>query len=201
MLHTGNDCRNGTCPICGLPKNYDKDCNHPLILSDVKPAALSRIRALGKYVTPYKGLVHNLKYQNKRKLARVLGLGLANVINSDPILSRADYIIPIPLHSTRLRERGFNQALLLAKEASFSSGITLADCLTRKKNTRSQTQFNYRARMKNISGAYQFKPSLDFSIKDRRAILVDDVITTGATLAEAANVLVQNGAREYMERL
>jgi len=186
----------GVCPICGLPTSFNEECAHPLLLSGLRPNILSRIRALGKYIAPYKGLVHNFKYQNKKKLARVLGLGLANVISSDPILSRADYIVPIPLHSARLRERGFNQSLLLAREVAFSSGIALKDCLHRRKSTRSQTELDYSQRMENISNAFQFKSKLDFILKDRRVILVDDVITTGATLTEAAKILIENGASE-----
>jgi ComF family protein len=151
---------------------------------------------LGKYTTPYIGLVHNFKYQNKKKIARVLGLALSHLITSDPILSRADYIIPIPLHPARLRERGFNQSLLLAQEAAFGSGITLKDCLIRTKNTPSQTQLDYDSRAKNIRGAYQLKTRLDFSLKDKRVVLVDDVITTGATLTEAAKTLIENGVTE-----
>jgi ComF family protein len=186
----------GTCPICGLPKSFDETCSHPLIHSGVKANALTRIRALGKYVTPYKGLVRNFKYQNKKKIALVLGLGLANLVSSDPILSRADFIVPIPLHPARLRERGYNQSLLLAQETAFSSGVTLKDCLARKKYTRPQIELDYTARAKNISEAYKLKPNLDFSLKDKRVILVDDVVTTGATLAEAAKTLIENGVTE-----
>lgn len=186
----------GVCPVCGLPVGYNETCHHPLIQIGLRPNILSRIRALGKYVSPYRGLVHNFKYQNKKKLAQVLGLGLANVINSDPILSRADYIVPIPLHPARLRERGYNQALLLAEETAFSSGITLKDCLHRNRYTTSQTQLDYTERMKNLSNAFQLKSKVDFILKDRRVILVDDVITTGATLVEAAKTLIENGVGE-----
>jgi ComF family protein len=183
------------CPICGMPKSYD-DCRHPLFHSGTKINRLTRIRALGKYVTPFKGLIHNFKYQSKTKLSQVLGLGLANLINSDPILSRADYIVPIPLHPARLRERGFNQSLLLAQESAFCSGVQLKDCLLRKKNTRSQTKFDYKSRQENINDAFQLKPNLAFPLKDKRVILVDDVITTGATLSEAADTLIKNGVKE-----
>ena len=186
----------GVCSVCGLPKSSDETCSHLIIQEGIRPNVLTRIRALGKYTTPYKGLVHNFKYQNKKKIARVLGLALSNLITSDPILSRADYIIPIPLHPARLRERGYNQSSLLAQEAAFSSGITLKDCLIRKKNTPSQTQLDYKARAKNIRGAYRLKNSLDFSLKDKKVVLVDDVITTGATLTEAAKVLIENDVSE-----
>jgi ComF family protein len=157
---------------------------------------LSRIRALGKYQPPYKGLVHHFKYQAKTKISKVLGLGLANLINSDPILSRARYLVPIPLHPARFRERGYNQSLLLAREAGFSSGISVLDCLKRVKYTKSQAQLDYEQRLKNIRNAYQLKLNMDKSLQDARIILIDDVVTTGTTLSEAAKTLKENGAAE-----
>ncbi|MCX7784850.1 MAG: ComF family protein [candidate division WOR-3 bacterium] len=186
----------GICSVCGMPKDWDEQCEHPNFKSGVRTQFLSRIRALGKYQMPYKGLVHNFKYHNKRKIAQVLGLGLGNVINSDPILSRADFIVPIPLHPARLRERGYNQSLLLAQETAFNSGLTLLDCLQRKKNTKSQTQLDYTARTENIREAYRLKQDLNVSLENKRVILIDDVITTGATLSEASRILLQNGAKE-----
>lgn len=183
----------GTCSICGIPKIREGTCKHHLGWIQSK---ISRIRALGLYGKPYIELIHNLKYLNKKKIAQVLGLGLTNVINSDPILSRADFIVPIPLHSSRLRERGYNQSLLLAQEAASGSGITINDCLIRKKNTRSQTELDQIKRIKNINGAFTIKPKLNYSIKDKRVILIDDVMTSGTTLAEAAKVLIENGASE-----
>ncbi|MBS4015837.1 MAG: ComF family protein [Candidatus Latescibacteria bacterium] len=184
----------GTCPVCGLPKSDNEECIHQLFLSGVRPHTLARIRALGKYAPPYFGLIHNFKYQQKKKIGKILGLALANLVNSDPVLSRARYIIPIPLHPARLRERGYNQSLILAQEASFCSGITLLDCLKRIKYTKSQTQLDYQHRMKNIRDAYKLKSEYTGLIKDSRVILIDDVITTGATLSEAAKTLKENGA-------
>lgn len=186
----------GTCPICGLPKASDEECLHPLIASGFASIVLTRIRAIGTYTPPYKGLVHNFKYQSKTKLAKILGLGLTNLITTDPILSRADYIVPIPLHPARKRERGFNQSLLLAQETSAGCGFKLIDCLRRSKNTKSQTQFNYKSRIDNIRGAFELKQKFQPLLKNKRAILVDDVITTGATLTEAARVLINNGVSE-----
>lgn len=186
----------GVCAVCGMPKDWNEQCEHLIFKSGIKASTLSRIRALGKYKPPYKGLVHNFKYHNKRKIAQVLGLGLANVITSDPILSRADYVVPIPLHPARLRERGYNQSLLLAEQTAFNSGLNLLDCLQRKKNTKSQTQIDYTARAENIKDAYQLKQKISVLLKDKRVILIDDVITTGATLSEAGRVLLQNGVKE-----
>ncbi len=186
----------GVCPICGLPKDNNNECLHPLLQSGNVPNVLARIRALGTYTTPYKGLIHNFKYNSKTKLAKILAMGLSNLITSDPILSRADYLAPIPLHPARLRERGFNQSLLLAEQTSANSGFKLLDCLRRIENTKSQTQFNYKTRITNIRGAFEIKLKYQPAIKNKRVILIDDVITTGATLSEAAKTLITNGAVE-----
>ncbi|MCX8014814.1 MAG: ComF family protein [candidate division WOR-3 bacterium] len=186
----------GVCPICGMPKDYDDKCRHILFHNREKINKLTRIRALGKYLPPYLGLIHNFKYYHKKKVAKVLGLGLTNLINSDPILSRADYLTPIPLHPARLRERGFNQSLLLAHETALGSGIKLNDCLRRKRNTKSQTSYDHQKRISNVANAFALKPKLELPIKDRKVILIDDVITTGATLVEAADTLIKNGASE-----
>ncbi|MDW7987231.1 MAG: double zinc ribbon domain-containing protein, partial [candidate division WOR-3 bacterium] len=71
----------GTCVLCGYPKAFNEKCRHPLIRNN---NVLLRIRALGKYETPYQNLLHNLKYYECINLGKVLGLGLANLINSDP---------------------------------------------------------------------------------------------------------------------
>ncbi|MCS7257999.1 MAG: phosphoribosyltransferase family protein, partial [candidate division WOR-3 bacterium] len=84
----------------------------------------------------------------------------------------------------------FNQAEVLAAEASFGSGIEFLNCLKRKKNTKSQITLKHDARIKNVSGAFVVKDDFLKKVKDRRVILVDDVITTGATLQEAAQALV-----------
>ncbi|MEO0084338.1 MAG: ComF family protein [candidate division WOR-3 bacterium] len=186
----------GVCPICGMPKDYEDKCNHILFHNRSGANKLTRIRALGKYLPPYLTLIHHLKYHSKKKIAKVLGLGLTNLINSDPILSRADYLTPIPLHPARLRERGFNQSLLLAKETAFGTGIKLNDCLKRKKNTNSQTGYDNQKRVLNVANAFVLKNNLDFSIDKRKVILVDDVITSGATLVAAADTLIKNGVSE-----
>ncbi|MEO0072430.1 MAG: ComF family protein [candidate division WOR-3 bacterium] len=179
----------GVCPLCGYPKAFEDKCYHPLKTCPCGDSGLIRIRALGKYNIPFKNLLHRFKYQEYTKVGKLLGLGLANLIGSDPVLSRADFIVPIPLHPARRRERGFNQAEILAKEACLNTGIEFLNCLSRKKNTKSQTILNHKARLENVIGAFSIKEDFLIKIKDRRIILVDDVITTGATLQEAARIL------------
>lgn len=184
------------CSICGLPYDHSEKCSHPILKYNNQTSVLDRIRALGKYQIPYQGLIHHFKYQQKTKIGKLLGFALAKLIMSDPILSRARYLVPIPLHPARLRERGFNQSLLLAQEISINTNLGVLDCLKRVKNTKSQTDLNYLSRLKNIKNAFQIKNKFQEIIKNNYLIIVDDVITTTATVSEAASILKSCQAHE-----
>ena len=95
------------------------------------PFAPVAVRALGGYAPPYSGLIHGLKYDGKRKLAPLLGAALAGLVDSDPELSSADLLCPVPLHPARKRERGYNQSELLAREVAASVGIESINGLRR----------------------------------------------------------------------
>jgi len=155
---------------------------------------LKRIRTLGGYDSPRKELIGELKYHHKPSLAKILGREMGVILNSDPILKTSDIIIPIPLHPARKRERGYNQAELLAEEISRFTHIPFSDCLERVKNTKAQVTLSERERLENVKGAFKLKKGVDISGK--RVILVDDVFTTGATLNAAALSLLEGGAEE-----
>jgi ComF family protein len=177
------------CSHCGWPiepHQSCKNCNRNL--------SLTRVRALGHYATPLKELIHHLKYSNKRSLAKIIGAKMGVVLNSDPILKQAEYLIPIPLHPARKRERGYNQSELLAREISQFSGMPMIDCLKRKRNTKSQTSLSPDDRQKNVLDAFVARPN--YNLQDKRVILIDDVSTSGATLDAAARALVKAGAKE-----
>jgi predicted amidophosphoribosyltransferase len=96
-----------------------------------------------------------------------------------------------------MRERGFNQSLLLAAAISMSTGIPLADCLVRRKNTSTQTmKTSPAARQKNLAGAFRLRP--DAGVGGKTVLLVDDVMTTGATLDQAAQALLKGGAANVL---
>lgn len=102
-----------------------------------------------------------------------------------------DFIVPMPLHSSRLRERGFNQALEIARGVSKKTGIALLPAVCKRiKNTPSQTGLPWKAREKNVKGAFTCQADL----AGRRIAILDDVMTTGATLNELAKVLRKSGA-------
>lgn len=161
------------------------------------PIALSRVRAVGLYQPPFSELIQALKYRQKTALVSVLGGALALLLEQDSELKSADGICAVPLHPARLRERGYNQAEFLAKEVAKVTQIPLLDPLVRIRNTKSQTDMkDESARMKNVLNAFTVKPNVRFN--GERLILVDDVMTTGATISAAAKELRGAGAGEIM---
>jgi ComF family protein len=161
------------------------------------PFSLSRVRALGLYVPPFDKLIQAFKYSGKTKVGELLGQGLAALVRQDEVLSAADAVCPVPLHPARLRERGFNQSLLLAAAISMSTRIPLAEFLARTKNTATQTlKTSPEARQKNLAGAFRLRP--DAGVGGKRVLLVDDVMTTGATLDQAAQKLLKGGAASVL---
>jgi ComF family protein len=181
------------CPKCGRPCTRTAEtCGH---CED--RFSLSRVRALGVYAPPFNNLVQAFKYSGKTRVGELLGQALSALVEQDEVLSEADAVCPIPLHPARLRERGFNQSLLLAAAVSMTTGIPLADCLVRWKNTSTQTtKTSPEKRRKNLEGAFRLKPDAD--VRGKTVLLVDDVMTTGATLDPAARELLKGGAASVM---
>ncbi len=141
--------------------------------------------------------IHQMKYGGKAYLARPLGKLMA-YFATDWLEDCDRYLImPVPLHPKRLRERGYNQSLLLARAMSLLLGIKI-DLLSlrRVKNTRSQTGLNSEERKKNVRGAFALDREKDF--KGQSIILVDDVATTGHTMNECAKILKTAGCEEVL---
>jgi ComF family protein len=111
----------------------------------------------------------------------------------------SDYLVPVPLHVVRKRERGYNQSQVLVRELCYSLNINqLPSGLVRTRNTRSQTELTWEERLDNVRNAFTLKNIEEFSdkIKDKTVLLVDDVFTTGATLDTCAGVLMSGGVKE-----
>ena len=105
---------------------------------------------------------------------------------------RFDVVIPVPLHPTRKRERGFNQAELLAQILSVKAGLVIQEMLERIRYTTTQTAFDRAERMENLQGAFRLRKKAH--VRGLRVLLIDDVLTTGSTLSECARVLKAAGA-------
>lgn len=141
-------------------------------------------------------LIHRFKYNNTPELARALGGLACGVLQNSDV--KADLIVPLPLHWTRQMKRGFNQSALLGEFIAGQSGIEYCDLLKRSHQTRQQAKLSREERRKNLKGAFSLKESYKGSeiCKNRAILLVDDVITTGATLTEASEILLNAGASE-----
>jgi ComF family protein len=149
---------------------------------------VARGRAIGAYDGALRSIVHALKYGGRRTLARPLAALLA--YHGSGILDGATVVVPVPLHRTRQRARGFNQAAEIARHLP----LPLAHALKRVRATPSQTDLPAAKRHANVRGAFALKRRAE--IRGAIVVLVDDVSTTGATLEACARVLTEGGARE-----
>lgn len=147
--------------------------------------------ALGYYLGEIRRVVHRLKYGGKRSLARPLGSLLAAKLSTVPWLSSVDLLVPVPLHRQRLIKRGYNQAALLSKAVGKKLQLPVKEILLRVKDTQSQTGLIRGQRKKNIEGAFRCREELR---EGCHLLLLDDVLTSGATAGEAARVLKAAGA-------
>jgi ComF family protein len=142
------------------------------------------------YTFPVDQMIPNLKYRGRLAVAPVLGECLARVVETAP---RPDRLIAMPLHARRIRERGFNHASEIAREAGRRLGLPLdTDCCQRVRDTPPQMGLKHEARCRNIRGAFHCSADL----KGLRIAIVDDVMTTGASLDELAKTLKLAGAAD-----
>lgn len=172
------------CSQCALPCT-DKLCGHCLS----KPPYFDACYGLFSYQFPLSALLQAYKYGNKLHLARTLGLLLKNRVPVDAV----DTVIAMPMHPQRLKERGFNQALEIARVVCAEQAQKLDyDSVQRHKNKPAQVSLAWQARLKNIIGVFKVQSSVH--IAGQRIAIVDDVMTTGASLNELAKTLKQAGA-------
>lgn len=172
------------CPICALPTTQGEICGHCL----KKMPPFDHTVAAFTYAFPVDKLIGALKFHERLTLVN----SLADAV-SKQIEFRADCIVAMPLHPLRLRERGFNQSLLLARRIAKTLRIPLlVDACQRIRNTTPQSTLPWKERDKNMRDA--FNCAIGFGGK--HVAIVDDVLTTGASVGELAKVLRQSGANE-----
>ena len=150
------------------------------------------------YTGSVKKLIHEFKYSGKDYLGKPLGKLMHAFIRDYQLpIEHLDFVVPIPLHKSRQREREFNQAEILSQEVAreFEKKV-LTDALIRVKPTKTQTKLTFQERCQNVEKSFIVaKPEL---IKDMNLLLIDDVLTTGATSSEAAKCLKEAGARKVL---
>ena len=145
----------------------------------------------------FEKIIHHLKYSGMKDLGIFLGQHLAGYVRLEIDEQKENYdcIISVPLHKTKVRERGYNQSEFLVKGLSKQLNIPyLFDSLIRHRYTKSQTKLTLVQREKNIQDAFTLNTSYIDKLKDKNIILLDDVITTGATVNECIKVLRDSGA-------
>ena len=185
------------CPRCGLPRETrhesrsgDDGCPH----CPPEPIAYSRCHAPFVYEFPVADLLQSLKYEGALANARVLGTLLACAGAEQGLAGTMDAVIPMPLHESRLIARGFNQSYELARFVSRSLVIPCdVRALHRTRVTQPQVGLSRSARRENVRSAFVADRA---RVAGRRLILLDDVITTGSTVAAAASALRSAGAVE-----
>jgi ComF family protein len=177
------------CPLCGLPMRSSSDqiCARCLRRCPVWDGLVAAFH----YASPLDQLVFRLKYQGRLDAARLLGELLAESVTASR-LPRPDCLLPVPLHPERLAERGFNQALELARPVARRLGLPLASGhVWRVRATAPQSGLNARMRRQNLRNAFDAGSAL----RGRRVAIIDDVVTTGSTVAALTRVLRRVGVR------
>lgn len=180
------------CLICGEPGPEERCAS-----CRARPLSLDRLRAACLFDGPIQAAVHAFKYQNLTALAPELGTIMATAWRRHG--SPADLVVPVPLHPSRERARGYNQAAILARHVGRGLALPVASrALRRTRATREQVRLAEPQRWANVQGAFSppevRRGNAACPIAGRRVLLVDDVCTTGATLDACARVLLASGA-------
>lgn len=180
--------RGGVCPRCGAPQALPTLPDTPCGRCLVAPPPWQGFRMHGLYDGALRQLVLRVKFSEDHAAARLLG-GLLATACAD--LPRPEGVVPVPLHPERLRRRGCNQCLELARLPAAALGAPLQpDWLERITPTRPQTGLSRQERRRNLRGAFRAHPD----VRGKRILLVDDICTTGTTLGRAVECLLRAGA-------
>jgi ComF family protein len=176
------------CPRCHFPRGARRIEAPDCIECRDWPDALTAARYAYVLEPPAADLVHALKYEGWRELAEFMGGALAELAPGGSL------VVPVPTTARRLRHRGYNQAELLARHLAAERGLPLVHALERPGGGRSQTTLAPTERRENVRGAFRPSPGAVPSVAGADVLLVDDVLTTGATASEAAATLASMGA-------
>lgn len=183
-----------SCRQCALPLESESTsaiCG----VCQKNPPHYQRTTSLYLYAPPVDRLITQLKFNHKLENARLLGTLMAENLSQALATApdRPECIIPVPLHKNRIRQRGYNQALELARPIARRLGIALdlSHC-RRQRETLEQSQLAAKQRRKNVRGAFELQPGF----KPKHVAIVDDVMTTGQTVGELARLLTRHGVQQ-----
>jgi len=181
------------CPKCGHELAEHATVHTRCRACEGKSLFFKSASAPFKYETPVRELILQLKLAHQRSFAVPLAGYLADHLESGGLMPSIDAVVAVPLHWRRRLTRGYNQSQLLAERVSEHFGVpNLAKCLLRVRATKSQTSFSMRKRMENLRGAFAVRRRA--MLRGKTVLLIDDVLTTGATCAECSRILKQEGS-------
>ena len=183
------------CSRLGIPFAYDPGPGVISMEAIADPPAYQRARAAVRYDDVARALIHAYKYGDRLDLAPLIGNWMARA--GRELLAESDGLIPVPLHWRRLWARRFNQSATLARAISAAAGVpVIDDALQRVRPTAQQVGLSKSARAENVQGAFRVTPDGKGKVSGRRLVLVDDVLTSGATSDTCARALLRAGAKQ-----
>lgn len=176
------------CPLCGIPQPEAKLCIECTTYQPVYTA----LRSWGSYEGTLRTAIHRLKYHSDIGLSEILARPLTGLLRD--LSWQVDLVTAVPLSSKRRRQRGYNQAALLARWVGLSAGVIFQpNALVRLRDTTSQVGLHAHQRRENVAGAFQAKSSV---VLGKKVLIIDDVTTTGATMQACAQALISAGASQ-----
>src|SRR3954467_7945927 len=183
------------CPRLGIPFVYDPGPELLSMEAIANPPAYQRARAAVRYDDVARTLIHALKYQDRTDLAPAMGRWMARA--AEELLDEADVLVPVPLHWRRGWSPPYNQSGALASVMERQSGVPVVrDALRRIRPTQQQIGLSRSQRASNVQGAFKVSPDMAHKVQGRRVVLIDDVLTSGATTDACARALLRARAAQ-----
>src|SRR5436190_18366196 len=181
------------CDVLGMPLPFDTGERMVSAAAVARPPAYDRARAVAHYSGAVRTLIHQFKYADRHDARALFGRWLAEA--GRDLIVGIDVVVPVPLSRLRLLSRRFNQAGILAQELSRQTGLAVdAHLLQRSRFTKTQVGLTHDQRRRNLAGAFRVRRNRQAALEGRNVLLVDDVITTGATVEACARALKRAGA-------
>ncbi len=182
------------CDGCGLPFDFDLGPGVLCAACEARPRAFARARAACFYDEASRDLILQFKHADRTDLAGLFSLWLGRAAGE--LIAEADAVTPVPMHPLRLIRRRYNQAAEIARPLARRAGLAYwPGALQRRRAGESQAGKSGAGRRRNVAGAYVCPPAWQARLKGRRILLIDDVMTTGATAEACARALLRAGAR------